>query len=159
MNLRFTNCIVTFLGVGLIKKFPGSIASLITAAIWYLIICYFNLTIITLLLLVIAIFFIAYYSIKEYQKTTIDKTNTDPQEIVVDEVSGMSIAIIGATFFFTLKYFLLAFIIFRVLDFFKPSIIYRFEIDKKDSSILMDDVLAGLITLLIMLALGSSNIV
>ena len=58
-----------------------------------------------------------------------------------------------------MKYFIIAFILFRVFDYFKPSIIYRFEIDKKYSSILVDDVLAGLITLLIMLALGSFNIV
>ena len=150
MSPKFVNYIVTFFKVGLIKKFPGTIASLLAAIIWYLAIYYLNLTTIILLPLVIVIFFIAHYSIREYQKTITDKNNTDPQEIVIDEVSGMSIAIIGGTFFFTLKYFLLAFMIFRVLDFFKPSIIYKFEIYKKYFSILMDDVLAGLITLLIM---------
>ena len=159
MKIKAINYIATFFGVGLIKKIPGSIASLITAILWYIVICYFNFTIILLLLLVTAISLIAYYSIKEYQKITTDTNNTDPQEIVIDEVAGMSIAIIGSAFFFSLQYFILAFIIFRVLDSLKPSIVYRFEIDKRDSSILMDDILSGLITLLIMLALGSSNIV
>ena len=71
----------------------------------------------------------------------------------------MSISLIGGALYFSNSYFLISFLIFRVLDFFKPSIIYRFEIDKKDSSILMDDVLSGLITLLVMLSLGSSGIV
>jgi len=154
MNPKIASYIATFFGIGLVKKFPGSFASLAAALIWYFTIIYLNL--IAILFINIAIFFIAYYSISEYQKTT---DSSDPQEIVIDEVAGMSIAALGASLYFSATYFLLAFIIFRVLDFFKPSIIYKFEIDKKDSSILMDDVLSGLFALLIMLALGSSDIV
>ena len=154
MNPRIASYIATFFGVGLVRRFPGSFASLVTALIWYFAIIYLSL--IVILLINIVIFFIAYYSISEYQKTT---DSSDPQEIVVDEVSGMSIAALGASLYFSVTYFILAFVIFRILDSFKPSIIYKFEIDKKDSSILMDDVLSGLFTLLIMLALGSSNIV
>jgi len=156
MNPKTANYISTFFGIGLVKKFPGSVASFVAAVIWYLVMLFSYMSVILALLLNIFIFLIAYYSIIEYQKTT-DKT--DPQEIVVDEVSGMSISLIGATLYFSNTYFFISFLIFRVLDFFKPSIIYRFEIDKKDSSILMDDVLSGLITLLVMISLGSSGIV
>jgi len=156
MNPKTANYISTFYGVGLGKKFPGSIASFVAAVIWYLVMLFSYMSVILALLLNIFIFLIAYYSIIEYQKTT---DETDPQEIVVDEVSGMSISLIGATLYFSSTYFFISFLIFRVLDFFKPSIIYRFEIDKKDSSILMDDVLSGLITLLVMISLGSSGIV
>ena len=37
-------------------------------------------------------------------------------------------------------------------------IIYRFQIDEKDSSIMADDIIAGLFTLLIMLSLGVSGL-
>ena len=156
MNRKLANYIVVFFGVGLARKFPGSLASFASMLLWYSSMLYIGVSTIIAMIINLAIFLVAYYSIKEYQKTS---EESDPQEIVIDEVSGMSIAVLGSSIFFSSSYFLFAFMIFRVLDFFKPSIIYRFEIDKKDSSILMDDVLAGLITLLIMLALGSSNIV
>tara|TARA_B100000427_G_C15446946_1_gene567764 strand:+ start:436 stop:906 length:471 start_codon:yes stop_codon:yes gene_type:complete len=156
MSPKTAKYISTFFRIGLVKKFPGSVASLVTAIIWYLAILFGQISTILILFLNILIFLIAYYSIVEYQKTT---NETDPQEIVIDEVSGMSISLIGGALYFSNSYFLISFFIFRILDFFKPSIIYRFEIDKKDSSILMDDVLSGLITLLVMLSLGSSGIV
>ena len=156
MNPKIANYISTFFAIGLVKKFPGSIASLVAAVIWYIAMFFIDIPAVLILLLNIFIFLIAYYSIVEYQKTT---NKTDPQEIVIDEVSGMSISLIGGALYFSSSYFLISFLIFRILDFFKPSIIYRFEIDKKDSSILMDDVLSGLITLLVMLSLGSSGIV
>ena len=156
MSPKIAKYISTFFRLGLVKRFPGSVASLATAIIWYLAMLFGQISAILILFLNIVIFLIAYYSIFEYQKTT---NKTDPQEIVIDEVSGMSISLIGGALYFSNSYFLMSFLIFRILDFFKPSIIYRFEIDKKDSSILMDDVLSGLITLLVMLSLGSSGIV
>ena len=156
MSPKTAKYISTFFRIGLVKKFPGSVASFVIAIIWYLAMLFGEISTILILFLNILIFLIAYYSIVEYQKTT---NETDPQEIVIDEVSGMSISLIGGALYFSNSYFLISFLIFRILDFFKPSIIYRFEIDKKDSSILMDDVLSGLITLLVMLSLGSSGIV
>tara|TARA_Y100000817_G_C16556174_1_gene411052 strand:- start:55 stop:525 length:471 start_codon:yes stop_codon:yes gene_type:complete len=156
MNPKIASYISTFFAIGLVKKFPGSIASLVAAVIWYIAMFFIDIPAVLILLLNIFIFLIAYYSIVEYQKTT---NKTDPQEIVIDEVSGMSISLIGGAFYFSCSYFLISFFIFRILDFFKPSIVYRFEIDKNDSSILMDDVLSGLITLLVMIPLGSSGIV
>ena len=156
MSPKIASYISSFFGIGLVKKFPGSVASFVAAIIWYLVMLFGEIYTILILFLNILIFLIAYYSIVEYQKTT---NETDPQEIGIDEVSGMSISLIGGALYFSNSYFLISFFIFRILDFFKPSIIYRFEIDKKDSSILMDDVLSGLITLLVMLSLGSSGIV
>ena len=155
MNRKFASYIVTFFGVGLVKIFPGFFGSLLAAFLCYFIL-FFLKSALLFILFNVGLFFIAYYSIDKYQ----EKSNeSDPQEIVVDEVVGMSISMIGGCFFFNTAYFALAFIIFRVLDSFKPSIIYRFELDKKNSSILMDDVVASLLTLLIMLSLGSSGIV
>ena len=156
MSPNIANYVATFFGLGLVKKFPGSIASLATSLIWYALILFFDFSIMVILFINLFIFFVAYKSIVEYQKTS---NKSDPQEIVIDEVSGMSISLIGGALYFTGIHFLLAFLVFRVLDFFKPSIIYRFEVDKKDSSILMDDVISGLFTLIIMLSLSSSGIV
>ena len=156
MGPKSASYIATFFGLGLFRISPGSIASLVTALLWYGLYLFIDLSIIVTFFINLFIFLNAYQSISEYQKTS---NKYDPQEIVIDEVSGMSISLIGSSLYFSATYFLLAFLIFRILDFFKPSLIYRFEVDKEDSSILMDDVVAGLFTLLIMLSLSSSGIV
>ena len=155
MNNRLLENISTFFGIGLVEKYPGTVASFISGMLWYFYISIFNPHIIISILIIIFFFIIGYYSIEKYP---IEDDNTDPQEIVIDEVVGMFISLLGLNLFFSLSHFFVAFLFFRIFDSFKPSLIYRFEIDKKKSSILMDDCIAGLFTLLLMLSLGSSGI-
>ena len=68
----------------------------------------------------------------------------DPSEVVIDEVVGMGISL------FMLPHspglYLLAFILFRVFDILKPSFIYRIQNLSGGWGIMLDDVLAGLLT-------------
>ena len=68
----------------------------------------------------------------------------DPSEVVIDEVVGMGISL------FMLPHspglYFLAFILFRVFDILKPSFIYRIQNLSGGWGIMLDDVLAGLIT-------------
>ena len=74
----------------------------------------------------------------------------DPQSIVIDEVVGMSIPLLFISENFLLSF--VAFILFRILDILKPSIIYYSQSFKGVHGILVDDVLAGIITALIILS-------
>tara|TARA_B110001454_G_C12356160_1_gene282339 strand:- start:221 stop:499 length:279 start_codon:yes stop_codon:yes gene_type:complete len=74
--------------------------------------------------------------------------NKDPQYIVIDEVVGMMIAL-----FLLPKIilaYLLAFLLFRFFDILKPSIIYESQKFDYGIGIILDDVLAGLLTLIIL---------
>ena len=73
----------------------------------------------------------------------------DPQSIVIDEVVGMSIALI---FINDLSMMIIAFLLFRMLDILKPSIIYYSQHFPGAYGILLDDILAGIITAILLIA-------
>lgn len=70
----------------------------------------------------------------------------DPSLVVIDEVSGMWISIIGVT---SPAAFVLAFFVFRILDIVKPFPARRMEDLPGGVGIMADDVVAGLYTLLV----------
>ena len=67
----------------------------------------------------------------------------DPSRIVVDEMVGVWIALLAVTPF-NWYYMLLAFILFRLFDIFKPLGIRRMEKLKGGLGVMMDDILAGI---------------
>ncbi len=72
----------------------------------------------------------------------------DPQEIVIDEFVGQWLALLAAPMLWW--YWLAAFIMFRIFDIWKPSIIGRSQDLPGGWGIMADDVLAGLLTFLIL---------
>ncbi len=68
---------------------------------------------------------------------------------VIDEVVGMMISLFLIPK--TILAYSLAFILFRALDIFKPSIIYRSQNFGYGIGIMLDDIIAGIITLLIII--------
>jgi phosphatidylglycerophosphatase A len=77
----------------------------------------------------------------------------DPGAIVIDEIMGMLIALIGAPL--NPLYWLLAFLLFRLFDIWKPFPIRW--IDRRvqgGTGIVLDDVLAGVFTLVVLQAVG-----
>tara|TARA_B100000700_G_scaffold151872_1_gene168573 strand:- start:215 stop:658 length:444 start_codon:yes stop_codon:yes gene_type:complete len=134
--------ISTFFYIGKIKYAPGTIASLATFCIWSFFspmdfIFRIGLILFLLILSIISI----HYSISFFEEE-------DPQPIVIDEVVGMSIAL----FFITEKLILMivAFTLFRLFDILKPSIIFYSQDFKQPYGILMDDILAGIFSGLIL---------
>lgn len=73
----------------------------------------------------------------------------DPSLVVIDEVAGQAIALIGAPVF-GWKYALAAFILFRAFDILKPPPIRQLESLPRGWGIMMDDVGAGALACLLL---------
>lgn len=67
----------------------------------------------------------------------------DPQTVVIDEVLGQWIALAGAPLL-NVKTFLIAFVLFRIFDIWKPFPIRRLEALPGGTGIVADDLMAGL---------------
>ena len=135
--------IITFFYIGKIRHAPGTFSSLATLLIWILFIPedYFIRISITFLLTIIGFIFIK-LSLPNFQEE-------DPQSIVIDEVVGMSVALI---FINDLSIMIIAFLLFRMFDILKPSIIYYSQHFPGAYGILLDDILAGAITAMLLIA-------
>src|SRR5262249_1577470 len=72
----------------------------------------------------------------------------DPQFVVIDEVAGQLVALIGAPLVW--KSFLAGLILFRVFDILKPFPIRRLERLPEGTGIVVDDLGAGVYALIIM---------
>ena len=72
----------------------------------------------------------------------------DPEEVVIDEIAGYM-----ACFVFvepSLKTYVIAFVLFRIFDIFKPFPINLFEKLPGAYGVMLDDIVAGLITSAVM---------
>ena len=122
---------------GLSKKAPGTLGTLVALPFgWAL--AYF-IALCSLFLLALLVSVIAIKIIDNYESQGL---NHDRQEIVIDELAGVwiSIAMIGHTYFALM----LAFILFRIFDIWKPSIIGRIDKNTKGGlGVMGDDLLAG----------------
>ena len=132
---KISQLISTFFYLGKVKYAPGTIASLATFFIWY---SFMPENILLRLLIFLFISIIGFFSIKY---SLICYNDKDPQEIVIDEVIGMSLSLLFLT---DLVIMSIAFILFRVFDILKPSVIYYSQFYNGAYGIMLDDLLAGL---------------
>ena len=99
-------------------------------------------------------------------RTAVERGAHDPNEVVVDEVAGQSIALCGLHLVFPrlgadgigapyLVALLLAFALFRLLDIFKPGPIGALERLPGGLGIMADDLLAGLLVALAFVLAGA----
>ena len=136
INLLF----LTFFMIGRIKYAPGTITSLVILIIWYFIP---NSMIVQLPILCFHLLFGFYFCFR-FTKNNLDK---DPSYIVIDEVVGMMISLFLLPKEISL--YIMAFILFRFFDIIKPSIIDRSQEFKFGVGIMADDIISGILTLLI----------
>tara|TARA_B100000686_G_C16183474_1_gene662136 strand:- start:165 stop:611 length:447 start_codon:yes stop_codon:yes gene_type:complete len=123
--------------VGKIKYAPGTIASVVTACIWYKLNIPNNIQIIIIIFIVVlGLFLCKWYS--KYNKCK------DPSFIVVDEVAGMSIALFMVPKIVSLYF--LSFLFFRFFDIYKPGFISNSEKIENGIGIMLDDIISGLIS-------------
>ena len=132
--------VATFFYLGKLPFAPGSWGSLGALLLWLLLPITFSVH----LSVIIILFVLGVYS---SNKMAEDLADHDPSEVVIDEAVGMGISLFMLPHSFEL--YLLAFIFFRVFDIFKPSFIYHIQNLPGGWGIMMDDVLAGIITWLI----------
>lgn len=141
--MRLAYLIATFFYIGKSKIAPGTLASLLTVLVWYLFVPdSYSIR----LILLLSIFYIGKWSINFIIPKYDEK---DPQFIVIDEVLGMSIPLMFI--FNDLHIAFLSFLLFRLFDIVKPSIVYYAQYMKEPYGILMDDILAGTISALIVI--------
>ena len=139
------NIILRYFYLGNSKYSPGTVSSFFVLFIWFFIpdipVLQFSILFFHILL---GFYFCYLFSTKE----TKDK---DPSFIVIDEVVGMIISLYFIPKVITA--YLLAFILFRFFDILKPSIIHRVQELGYGTGIMMDDVIAGIFSLLIVMGI------
>ena len=130
----------TFFYLGKLPFAPGSWGSLGALILWIFLPLSFSLQ----LMVIIILFSVGVIASK---KTAESMNDHDPSEVVIDEATGMGIALFmlpHSTAIYTM-----AFILFRIFDIFKPSFIYRTQKLPGGWGIMLDDILAGIFTWLI----------
>ena len=135
----------TGFGIGLAPIAPGTFGSIL-GIVFFLLITHLYLSTFWMVMVLVAIFIISQISISLTLKR-IDET--DPQEVVIDEVLGMMMTLTVIPL--DPKWFLAAFIIFRVADIIKPwPASYFDETYKNALGIILDDVFAALYSIILL---------
>ena len=134
----------TSFGLGYKTKFPGTLASFITLFPVWIIREYFSIYILLLILIIYAI--LSFLSIKII---TNNNDKKDPQFIISDEHLGQGISLLFCEQ--RIGDYLIAFFIFRFLDIKKPFPINYFDKINTPAGVLLDDIVAGIITCLLFL--------
>jgi phosphatidylglycerophosphatase A len=132
--------VISFFYVGYVKYAPGTVSSLLMLIIFFFI----PNNIITQFIFLFSVFLIGfclcyYHSLKSAIK--------DPSFIVIDEVAGMSLSLFMVPK--ELYLYVLAFILFRIFDIYKPLVIDKSQKFNFGIGIMLDDLLAGLFTSII----------
>ena len=136
--------IATGFYIGKLRLVPGTLGTLLGMPIVYL--ASFNRW--TILLALGVVFLIGLITSQEVIAASGEE---DPEEVVIDEVAGYI-----ACFLFiepTLKSYLLALVLFRVIDIFKPFPVNLLERLPGAYGVMLDDVAAGVMTSLLLFLL------
>ena len=153
--LNFKNPLTWFavgFGSGLSPLAPGTSASFIAGLIFYFVFFpYLENLSLKFISLIYFIFLLScfFFGLLIYEK--IIGKEDDVNIFVWDEFVGMWIACFPLFFLKTLwPWILISFVFFRILDIWKPSFIGHFDRLKGPLGVMMDDVVAGLISALIL---------
>ena len=136
----FSKMIGSFLGIGYFPLFPGTIASLVTATIAYVLAMNFEIKLIwdiEIFFVLLLIGLLAGYDLVRH------KDIKDPKWFVMDEAAGMWLALIALPKD-NIWLVLIAFALFRVFDITKPWLIRKAEKIPGATGIMFDDVLAAI---------------
>lgn len=140
--------IATGFGSGFSPIAPGTAGALLATAIWFglsYLVSFSLLQILTSLLIVL--FTVAgIWSANAVEKIW----GKDPSRVVVDEMVGVWIALLAAPEG-NLYYVLAAFVLFRLFDIFKPLGIRKMESLKGGVGVMMDDILAGIYSFILLI--------
>ena len=141
--------------IGKIKYAPGTFASLISCFLFLFLINIFHIAF--LLLIMIIIFF---YSFIAINNSFGEFESDDPKEIVIDEVLGQMLVLLAMPIYEILYplpglyYYILSFLLFRLFDVWKPfPVSYADNKIKGTLGIMLDDILAALYSILIMIVI------
>ncbi len=136
---------LTLFGLGFLRPAPGTIGSILAVVLWWI---FFSAIPASTQLMFLLIYTLV--SVWLCRLVTEAYEVEDPGEIIADEFAGMWLALIFVPK--TIGLVIGAFVLFRLLDIFKPSLIGY--VDRKvhgGVGVMMDDLLAGMATGMIIL--------
>lgn len=135
-------------GAGFLRPGPGTYGSIVAVLLWWGIAHVAHLTGLHLALLTGAAAALATaVGIPAATRVARESGREDPGHVVIDEVAGQWIALLG--FAPTWKLALLALLLFRAFDIAKPWPIRKLEALPEGTGIMLDDLLAGLFALVL----------
>jgi phosphatidylglycerophosphatase A len=139
--------LATFFGAGYLKPGPGTYGSAAAVLLWYAAAHLFAPSAATLAIATtLAALIITAIGIPASTIVARESSRKDPGFVVIDEVAGQLFALILMRPDW--PHALLALLLFRLLDIFKPWPIRRLEALPAGTGIMLDDVAAGLIALI-----------
>ena len=142
---NFTKYFATLFGIGFISIAPGTLGSLFAIFIWYIFIDLFSIfyfVVLFLFVLSVSFYFTDIY-LNNYK-------NSDPPEVIVDEFLGQSIPLLFIVNF-NIYEVLIAFVTFRFFDIYKIYPINKMEDLKGSYGVILDDIVAGIYSLIILM--------
>ena len=145
MRPAIARLIATVFGIGYTPKGGGTVAAGVCCVAWWLI-WHRQTCFLSQLLVTIVLFAGGVWSAGEMER----KWGKDNYRIVIDEVAGMSLGLCFVPV--TWQYMLAGFALFRLFDIAKPFFIRRMEGLRGGWGVMMDDMLAGLYTNLLLQA-------
>jgi len=153
MIKKFNLFFLTFFMIGKIKYAPGTLASLLTCFLFFLLVNILNFQVLFLITV-----FIFFYSFLAINNSFDQFKSEDPQEIVIDEVVGQMLPLLAIPIYETLYqlpiiyYFLSSFILFRLFDIWKPFPISYVDNNVKGAiGIMFDDIVASIYSIIILI--------
>ncbi len=140
--MNISRFIATGLGSGYLPKAPGTWGSLLA------VFAFIFLAKLSLVLQVLVVVIISLVGIYTANKVAKEEGKKDPKMVVIDEIAGQFLALIGLS---PRPFILLsAFFLFRALDIIKPPPVRQLERLPGGVGIMADDLMAGLLTNLIL---------
>lgn len=137
----------TFFGIGHLRPGPGTWASLSALLLWWSLARLISASLQPWVAVGIVVV-VTLVGIPAATLVARGAGRKDPSQVVVDEVAGQMIALIGVPLFW--KPLLAGFILFRVFDIIKPPPLRRLERMPDGMGIMMDDLGAGFYALVLM---------
>ncbi len=151
---RVAILLATWFGCGYFPVGPGTVGALAAIAIAALIHGYWSAGRLTLLIVTLVLLAPAIWASTETARAYGRK---DPGLVVVDEVLGQWVTLLGATTL-TSKSFVIGFVLFRIFDIWKPWPVRKFESLPEGVGIVADDLAAGVYAALILYIGGTLRI-
>jgi phosphatidylglycerophosphatase A len=148
--------ISTFFGYGYLTKIPGTVTSFVTTVFIYIAYEYLGYTDLKFSIIFFTLlFFYSFYAVKDAES---EFKNKDPRQIVIDEVLGQAMPLMLLLYLNQSNqisipveiYYIASFFIFRFFDIIKPFPVNYFDRNFKNYfGIIMDDIMAGLYSMLL----------
>jgi phosphatidylglycerophosphatase A len=135
--------VATFFGAGLCKPAPGTWGSVAAVLLWAAAAWAFHPGVVSMqLILFVGIVLAVGFGVPAATIASRESGIKDPRFVVIDEVAGQWVALLGAPFDW--KHALISLFLFRVFDVLKPSPVRQLESLPEGWGIVFDDLAAGL---------------